>query len=131
MINEWLDLHIPEYAGARLFALRVVGRSMDLYYPDGTYVIAAHPAETGIQDGDHVVVRSFQGALAETTIKEIEMVDAKTWRLWPRSTDPAHRDPITIEAGDESRNDGPSVIGVVVADYRKRQRGRAVLRAVG
>lgn len=126
-VNEWLDIHIPEYDAAALFAVRVVGRSMDLHYPDGTYVIAIPPAEAGLVDGDHVVVRIWDGDRAETTLKEIEAVEGNKLRLWPRSTDPAYQEPIEIELDrTENNQHGPEIIGVVVADYRRRHRGRAI-----
>jgi repressor LexA len=130
VVTEWLPMQVPDYAGAALFALRVTGKSMDLIYPDGTYVVCAPPAEVGLQEGDCVVVRRNDGAdRYETTLKQIER-QGGGYILQPRSTDPAHQEPIPFPARDEFAQSGVEIIGVVLVDYNKNRRGRGPLIAI-
>jgi SOS-response transcriptional repressor LexA len=111
VIEEHIAVHLPEYSRASLFALRVVGRSMDLKYPDGCVVIVAPAAEAGIRVGDDVVVRRYRDGLAETTLKEVTQNGAG-YELTPRSSDssfqsfPFPHDPFS--------QDGIEIIGVVL-----------------
>lgn len=115
---EFVPVSLPEYARAHLFGLRVVGRSMDRFYPDGSDVIICPAHEAGIREGDHVVVRIRRGNLAETTLKEIAVEDGGVV-LWPRSTDAAYQKPIRLSAMRDS-DDGPEIIGVVVGSFVSR-----------
>lgn len=125
--GEWLNMDVPDYERARLFALRVAGRSMDKFYADGTYVVAAPAAETGVRAGDHVVVRRFDAAgRAETTLKEVARRADGSIYLEPRSTDPNHQEAIPV-MGDRDANTGVEIIGVVVASYNATKRGRGPL----
>lgn len=129
-ITEWLPMEVPEYRGASLFALRVVGRSMDLIYPDGTYVVCIPAAQAGLQEGDCVVVRRRDGAgRSETTLKQIERRRDGSYILQPRSSDPEHQEPIAIPPRDEDglAQLGVEIIGVVVVAYTKDRRGRGPL----
>lgn len=115
---EFVPVDLPEYQRAHLFALKVVGRSMDRHYADGAVVVICPTAEAGIREGDHVVVRQWKGGMAETTLKEV-VVAPDGVELWPRSTDPAYQTPIrlaTIRDADE----GPEIIGVVVGSFAAR-----------
>lgn len=115
---EFVPVDLPEYQRARLFALKVVGRSMDRHYGDGAVVVVCPTAEAGVREGDHVVVRQWKGGMAETTLKEV-VVAPDGVELWPRSTDPAYQTPIrlaTIRDADE----GPEIIGVVVGSFAAR-----------
>lgn len=128
VIEEWLPMDVPEYAGASLFAVRVVGRSMDLIYPDGTYVIAIPPQEAGLRVGDRVVVRRYDATgRAETTLKEIANASNGRLVLEPRSSDPLHQLPIIVPIGDDHTDIGVEIIGVVVASYSKERRGTGPL----
>lgn len=106
----FLPFYDPRYARATIYALRVVGRSMDVHYPDGATVYVVPAAEAGIREGDHVVVRRERAGLYETTLKEIFLQDGKM-ALRPRSNDPAHQE--VLVTGD----DWPEVIAVVVGSY--------------
>jgi phage repressor protein C with HTH and peptisase S24 domain len=115
---EFVPVSLPEYARASLYALYVVGRSMDRFYPDGSAVVVCPTAEAGIREGDHVVVRVYKGAMAETTLKEVVVANQGV-ELWPRSTDAAYQTPIrlhTLRGSDE----GPEIIGVVVGSFASR-----------
>lgn len=127
VIEEWLQMDVPEYAGASLFALRVTGRSMDLVYADGSFVILAPPSETGLRIGDRVVVRQYDASgKAETTLKEITKGTSETIVLQPRSSDPAHQTPLIIPIRRDS-DVGVEIVGVVVAVYALEARGRGPL----
>lgn len=117
--QEFIPVLLSGFAAASLYALRVRGTSMDKYYPDGTMVVVCPAAEIGIREGDHVVVRRTQGPLVETTIKEV-VKERSGVVLWPRSNDPAHQTPIRLPASNVAAQDGPEIIGVVVANYTVR-----------
>ncbi|MFN3856559.1 MAG: LexA family transcriptional regulator [Caulobacter sp.] len=120
-VTEYLPLAVPGYERATLRALVVKGPSMNVYYPEGRYVVYVPPEEAGVRDGDHVIVRRSRSGLFETTIKELVQRDGQI-QLWPRSTDTNHQAPIILDGGDELTQDGAEIIGVVVADYGKRTR---------
>lgn len=114
-IEEVIPLVMPGFEAASLFALRVVGESMNRHYPDGTLVIVCPAAEIGVRDGDHVVVRHMRNGLAETTLKEVVQEKAGI-ALWPRSSDPAFQAPVRLTR-DADADDGHEIIGVVVSSY--------------
>lgn len=113
--DEVVPIYLAGFEGANLFALRIKGPSMNRYYPDGTMVIVCPAVEIGVREGDHVVVRRRRGSLVETTIKEV-VREKDGFALWPRSTDPAHQEPIRLKAVRDA-DEGPEVIGVVVSSY--------------
>jgi SOS-response transcriptional repressor LexA len=115
---EFVPVNLPEYIRAHLFALMVVGRSMDRYYPDGSAVVVCPPQEAGVREGDHVVVRNWRGGMAETTLKEVVVEDGQVL-LWPRSTDLAYQTPMRLIAERDS-DGGPEIIGVVVGSFAAR-----------
>lgn len=123
--DEFLPISIPGYDASTLYALRVSGPSMNMYYPDGRFVIVAPAADVGIREGDHVVVRRSRAGLVETTIKEV-VKEADRVALMPRSTDPAFQEAIYI-GGQEGDQDAPVIMAVVVADYARRDRSAAAL----
>lgn len=102
---------------ARQYALRVVGDSMDLDYPDGSYVTCVDFAESGLAITEgltvHVERHRASGQLVEITLKLIERRNG-AFALVPRSSNPAHQ-PITFQTGD-----GDIVIrGVVTGGWRQ------------
>lgn len=113
--SEVVPVVLAGFEGAQLFALRIRGPSMDMYYPDGTMVIVCPAAEIGVREGDHVVVRRRRGGLAETTIKEV-VKEKGGIALWPRSNDPAFQEPIRLQTARDA-DEGPEIIGVVVSSY--------------
>lgn len=123
-IVEWLPMEVPDYAGADLFAVRVVGKSMDLLYSDGTYVVCAPAAQAGLQEGDCVVVRRWDGDRAETTLKQIERLADGSYILQPRSTQAEFQEAIPIRQGDQLTQNGVEIVGVVLISYRRDRRGR-------
>lgn len=118
---EFIPVDVLGYERARLFSLRVRGPSMNLIYPDGRYVVIAPAAEAGIRNGDIVVVRRNRAGLVETTLKELVVDEAGVVELWPRSTDERYQEPVRLNPRDQGQ-DRPVILGVVVADYGRRQR---------
>lgn len=114
-VEEVVPVYLAGFEGARLFALRIKGPSMDLFYPDGTMIIVCPAAEIGVREGDHVVVRRHKGAMCETTVKEVAK-DKHGILLVPRSTDPAFQQPTRLPRAADA-DDGPEIIGVVVSSY--------------
>ena len=116
--TEHVPLVLPGFEGASLFALRVLGPSMNQYYPEGTLVVCCPAVEIGVRDGDHVVVESRRNGLVETTLKEV-VQERGGVALWPRSTDPAFQTPVRLtRPSDEDTDDnGHAITAVVVSSY--------------
>lgn len=121
-VDEHLPIDVAGYESARLKAMRVVGPSMNKLYPPGRFVVLAEPAEAGLRAGDHVVVERRRGPMVEITLKEYVEEAGGRIALWPRSDHPDFQEPLYLRARDESDQDGLTIIGVVVADYRRRDR---------
>jgi SOS-response transcriptional repressor LexA len=107
---------LPGFEAAQLFALRVVGPSMNQHYPEGTIVVCCPAVEIGVRDRDHVIVERRQNGLVETTVKEV-VQEKSGVALWPRSGDPAFQTPTRIKRGDEATDDGIAITAVVVSSY--------------
>lgn len=106
--------------GVDQVALKVIGPSMDLLYPDGSYVIVIPAEDTDVRDGDRVVVYRTRGELREASIKELRVEDGRI-ALWPRSTHPDHQLPIYLE-DDDNDQDGPEIAYVVIGSFRQEER---------
>jgi SOS-response transcriptional repressor LexA len=105
----------PRFPRARQYALRVVGSSMDLDYPDGSYVTCVDFAESGlsIAEGLTVHVERHRQGFVEITLKALER-RRSSWWLVPHSSDPVHQ-PISLKT-----DDGEVVIrGVVTGGWRQ------------
>lgn len=103
----------------QLFALKIVGPSMDLLYPDGSYVIVVRAMDTDVRDGDRVVVHTHRAGLWEATLKEARQDEDGRLGLWPRSTHPDYQQPVYLDNEDQ---DGPRITYVVVARYAEEDR---------
>lgn len=112
-------VNLSGYSHLQLFGLKVVGPSMDLHYPDGSYVIVASAADTDVRDGDKVVVYRAQGELRETTIKQVEVEPDGRIALVPKSTHPDFQERIYLAPEDQ---DGPEIAYVVIASYSMERR---------
>ena len=121
-VDEYLPIDIPGYERAALRALRVVGPSMNLVYPEGRYVVTAHPVEAGIRIGDYVVVERYKADLVEVTLKELVVEADGAIALWPRSDHPDFQKPIYLKEADPLDQTLPKITGVVVGDYSRRVR---------
>lgn len=97
------------------FALRVAGPSMDLLYPDGSYVVVQPWHGGPLPFGKRVVVERNRDGLVETTIKELVRGPKDEPELWPRSTHPAHQAPIVYKGdGDITVN----IVAIVIWSMR-------------
>lgn len=78
---------------AKQYALRVVGDSMDLDYPDGSIVTCVSFADSGLSLAEGMIVHVERhragGQLVEMTLKLVERRKGKLY-LVPRSTNPKH-----------------------------------------
>lgn len=120
-VDDYLPVDVPGYERAALWALRVSGPSMDLFYPQGGFVIVASPAEAGLRVGDHVVCEREQTGLIEITLKELVMVEGRH-ALMPRSSHPDFQGPVFLSAAGDYDQTAPRIVGVVVANYSRRER---------
>lgn len=109
----------PGYERVELRALKVIGPSVNLIYPDGTFVIVVSSADTDVRDGDKVVVYAHKGEMTEATIKELRIEPDGRIALWPRSSHPDFQEPIYLAAEDQA---GPDIAYVVVGSYRPENR---------
>lgn len=109
----------PGYGGVKLTALKVVGSSMDILYPDGSFVIVVSASDTDARHGDRVVVYRAKGELQEASIKEVRVGDDGRVGLWPRSSSPEHQEPIYLDDDDQN---GPEIAYVVVGRYSMEDR---------
>lgn len=110
---------VPGYGGVKLVALKVKGSSMDLLYPDGSFVIVVSASDTDARHGDRVVVYRAKGELQEASLKEVRVEDDGRVGLWPRSTSPEHQEPIYLDNDDQN---GPEIAYVVVGRYSMEDR---------
>lgn len=120
--GEHLDMDVQGYERAELRAWRVIGPSMNLVYPEGRFVVTAHPAEAGVRNGDYVIVERQKAGLVEITLKEIVRETDGRIALWPRSSDLEFQQPIYLTVNGDDDQTGPVIVGVVVADYSRRTR---------
>jgi transcriptional regulator with XRE-family HTH domain len=92
------------FAHAQQYALKVAGDSMDLKFPEGSYVVCVERYSSGLRLKPGMVVhveRSVGGGqLVETTLKEIASINGETV-LVPRSSNPKHK-PLVIVGGEET-----------------------------
>ena len=92
----------PRFPRAHQYALKVSGDSMDMKYPDGSFVTCVAWPDTGMELKDGLplhIERTIAGNLTEITLKVLAFKNGSKW-LEPRSTNPKHQ-PIEIN-GDES-----------------------------
>jgi SOS-response transcriptional repressor LexA len=93
--DDRLNFPVPvdqRYPRIRRFALKVLGNSMDLLYPEGTILICAAFEEINRQPrhGDIVIVQRMRQWATEATCKEL-IVRNDEVILQPRSSDKKHK----------------------------------------
>lgn len=108
----------PRFPRARQYALRVIGDSMDLEYPDGSHVTCVDFADSGlgITEGMivHVERRRDGGQMVEITLKQIARRGGQMY-LVPRSSNPAYQ-PLRLDG-----KDGEVIVrGVVTGGWRRQ-----------
>lgn len=120
--DDWLPLissiHDKRYPGAQRAAVRVRGDSMDLLYPDGSFVTFVRFADIGRspQSGERVLAVRRRQTLIEATIKEFSKdTKGRRWLL-PRSTNPAHS--ALALNGSDDETETLEIVGLVVASQR-------------
>ena len=112
----------PRYPSLKRQGFLVRGTSINRVFPEGTILlcISSILAQRDPSPGEYVVVQKRgRDGLIEVTVKEFQLDDLGAPWLWPRSTDPAHQQPVQLPApaeGDE--NDDIHIGGIVVASYR-------------
>lgn len=101
---------------AEHYALRVSGDSMNLKYPDGSYVVCADFIESGVdlKNGMAVHVERYEGHLVETTLKEVSFEDGRLI-LSPRSSNPKYQR-IVLEHDDDRSH--VKIRGIVTGSFR-------------
>lgn len=104
---------------ARQYALRVIGDSMDMEYPDGSYVTCVDYAESGlaITEGMRVHVERYRsnGQLMEITLKVVVRRNGQ-WALEPRSTNQQWQ-PVTFSG----QSTEVIIRGVVTGGWRRTE----------
>lgn len=104
-VEDFVDIPVePELRRFRLYALRVVGNSMNLVYPDGSLIVCAHLEETleaPIPGKRYVVRRIRPDGAYEQTVKEYVVDSSGRKWLMPRSTEPEWQQPIPYQDGTE------------------------------
>lgn len=108
------DLRFP---GVRQYALKIVGDSMDLEFPEGCYVTCIDYWQAGIAVRDGLLVHVERtrggGQLVEITVKAIETVNG-TRVLAPRSSNPKWT-AVPID-GDDSTS--VTIKGIVTGSWK-------------
>lgn len=105
------------FPGARQFALKVIGTSMNKFIQPGSYVIVADWADLGLlepREDDVLVIRRQRAMTYEITLKRARR-GADGWEFWPESTDPRYQEPISMADGD--RDVEVTIVGLVVGRY--------------
>lgn len=121
--SQWYAVDVPVNPRFQTTskALEVRGPSMNLEYPDGSVVIWVDVLDCRPpRDRDHVIVYSYRlDDEIEATVKELRIVNDQHW-LWPRSSDPAHQQPLSLEnPGDHIAR--VEIRGLVIGGYRPRR----------
>lgn len=108
----------PRFPTAPQYLLRVVGDSMNLKYPEYSYVHCVEAISSGIKKkiGQVVHIERHQGPLVEVTLKEITDLNGRIV-LSPRSSNPKHQ-PLTLE-GDGSTE--IVIKGFVIGRYQREE----------
>ena len=101
--EDAFDIPLPQvYDGLSPYALRVVGQSMNLVYPEGTILICCHIEKLDEEPipGKRYIIEDIDPAGdVETTVKELVMDDAGRPWAWPRSSHPQYQTPLALDQG--------------------------------
>lgn len=100
------------------FAMLVGQPGVAGHYEPGRMLISAPVIEAGLRDGDHVVVRQRRAGLVEISLQQVNRTPEGVG-FFPVGGG----DPISPPEGPESRE----ILGVVIADYRRRDRSGSEL----
>jgi SOS-response transcriptional repressor LexA len=110
----------PRFPHAKQYALRVVGDSMDLDYPDGSIVTCVDFADSGLALAEgmllHVERQRAGGQLIEITLKAVERRRGNVF-LVPHSSNPKHQ-AFSLNGSDSDTE--VVARGVVIGGYSPR-----------
>lgn len=111
-----------------LQGFKIVGDSMNQYYPDGSavYVAPLHALPGAPQNGDHVMVMRHRNGEVEGTVKEYVKDEQGNQWLWPRSTSPMHQEPLDYKGHKRGKVESVVIAGVVIAALVHRPHRYAV-----
>lgn len=116
-IEDQYDVTIYDDRYDNVFALQVIGDSMNTLYVQGTVLVCRPFDEVNEFPpiGKRVIVqrRNATGQI-EATVKELELVDGQPW-LMPKSSNPIYEGVQFKNNGDG--DDDTQIIGVVVGSY--------------
>lgn len=124
--DEQFEVMLPvdqRYPGVTRTGLLARGSSMNRVFPPGTILVCVSSIEAGRDpiQGEYVIVqrRSADGMI-EATVKEYQIDESGQSWLWPRSTDPAHQQPLQVAAymAEGEDNDSLLISGFVIGSYR-------------
>lgn len=112
----------PRFAPFPQWLEKVVGDSANLRILPGQFAHVVDAVEMGYapQNGHWVVVerRRDQGAVRERTIKQIETMPDGQVLLWPRSSNPKWREPVSPTDGARNADDTEvEIVGLVIGAY--------------
>ena len=120
--TEYPVVSHPQLKGVEQWLERVVGDSMNLFFPEGSIVhvastIAMH--HEPLQD-QHVIVERIRagGHLRERSIKQVNLIPGGI-ELWPRSTNPKWSEPLKVtEDTDTPEAVTVQIVGLVIGRYQ-------------
>lgn len=116
MLQVLPDSRFPR---ARQYVLWVIGDSMNLDYPDGSYVTCVDFADSGlsIKEGMtvHVERHEAEGQRVEITLKQVGIVNGR-YILFPRSSNPAYQ-PIPLDGSNGESE--VKIRGVVTGGWKR------------
>lgn len=107
------------YEGMDIFALKVGGAEQDELFAFGSTIICVNADQSGIKDGDNVVLRRWSpdDRLAETTVKTVVLTESGP-QFWPRGSSHIEHVPFTPTGPRETKGARWAVLGVVIAVIR-------------
>lgn len=114
----------PRYPHAKQYALKVVGDSMDLDYPDGSIVTCVNFADSGLALGEalvgqilHIERRRAGGQLVEMTLKALEKRRGKLY-LAPHSSVATYQ---AFPVDDKTLDTETLICGIVIGGWTPRK----------
>ncbi len=114
----------PAYPAEAQWLERVMGDSMDLFYPEGSWVHVVDAIAIGYlpRDEDFVTIerKREQGGLIERSLKQVAIRGRKV-ELWPRSRNPRWDGPLPLGA-PRDEEDEVRIAALVLGGYLPTRR---------
>jgi SOS-response transcriptional repressor LexA len=119
-IQGYVPFNAGIYEGMEIFALKVGGAQQDEFFAFGSTIICVNADQSGIKDGDNVVLRrwSSDDRLAETTVKTVMLTESGP-QFWPRGSTHIEHIPFTPTGPRETKGARWAVLGVIIAVIRE------------